>query len=127
MKVQYEAKPDGRLLVKHNSGMTLILCDAYWDIHRTTKNEGTDYFELHPRAPTIEIPGRLFAGLYFGIRRYHHKQGEIYRKESCKQEAQEIFKHIENLETQLIKILEKDGRQNLEPLLWFRRLQIAYF
>ena len=109
MIVEYDVNHGGELKVRDVSGKTLILHDAFWTIRTVPENKIYDIlYGLHPRAPSTEIPDRLFEGLFYGIRRYHKDGSKDNMMGYCKPSVMKLKNHIKSLERGLIDTLEKD-------------------
>lgn len=120
MLVQYDVKTNGELLVRDESLRTIILHDAYWMIKCVPEEEKhTGLYGMYPNSPKLEIPDRLFDGLYYIIRRWHKSTVSI--KWIDGPDGQALKKHIETLESELVKILKMDGRISLESYLFHKK------
>ena len=111
MDIQYDVKSNGELLIRDpETKRSLVLHDAYW--HLEGKREGR--FNI-PSAdsPIVEIPERIFEGLYSGIRRWHKFFTKDLRVNVDKPPAFNFKREIIKLEDELVDLLVKDGRIDL--------------
>jgi len=111
MKIQYDAKGNGTLLVRDpETKRAIVLHDAFW--HLEGKREGT--FNV-PRynSPIIDVPERIFEGLYSGIRRWHKIFTRDLEMNTEVPPASNFKRAIEKLENELVELLKEDGRADL--------------
>ena len=120
MEIQYEDKGNGELLIRDPATKrSLIFHDAYWYLEG--KREGRFNIPCY-NAPLVDIPERIFEGLYSGIRRWHKVFTKDPKLNVDENPASGFKKSIELLENELVRLLIKDGRADLSWYLFNKEM-----
>ena len=120
MEIQCDTKSNGELLVRDpETKRTIILHDAYWDLGWKRAGE---FNVLHYNAPIVDVPQRIFEGLYSGIRRWHKVFTKDLGINVDEPPASNFKKAIENLENELLKLLIKNRRIDLSCYFFHKEI-----
>ncbi|MFC1697475.1 hypothetical protein ACFL1H_04030, partial [Nanoarchaeota archaeon] len=119
LKIKYDIKTGGRLILRDDIGRTVVLHDAYWDTKEVEKEEISGIFGIGSSPLETDINKSLFEGLYFGIWGYHHI-GELKGYED--KLIVKLKEMVEDHEIKLIDILRKDNQIDVDKYLWHKKL-----
>ena len=120
MNIQYNVKSNGELLIRDpETKRTLILHDAYWYLEG--KREGRFDIPCY-NAQIVNVPEKIFEGLYSGVRRWHKVFTKDFRINVDEPPVSDFKKAIENLENELVELLIKDGKVDLSQYLFHKEL-----